>query len=278
VLLYGGPADHAPPGIPLAATIGAALPAPTRGRPGGGAGGGVAAWQVAAAALGAVLVAGSAAVAWTRASNAPDGAVVVAPALRAEIARDSLAAAAPSTPLTVDLVTRDDPGGAARAAAFVIQLVAASDAANANSLLDDAARGAALPAATISVVTVRGGGSTRVARWHKVMAGAWREARAADSAIAEWRRRGVLREGEGQVMRAPWGVLLADSASQERARAVAEVWRAKGVVPYVLTQDDGSARVYAGAFETVAQAATLAAMVQAAGGSPMVAYRTGRPD
>jgi hypothetical protein len=57
-----------------------------------------------------------------------------------------------------------------------------------------------------------------------------------------------------------------------------DVWRAKGVVPYALTQDDGTVRVYAGAFETVAQAVTMAAMVRAAGGGPVVAYRTGRPD
>ena len=76
----------------------------------------------------------------------------------------------------------------------------------------------------------------------------------------------------------PYALLLADSASHERTRAVMEVWRAKGLVPYALTQDDGSVRVYAGAFGTVAQGATMAALVHNAGGTPIVAYRTGRPD
>jgi hypothetical protein len=278
VLLYGGPADLAPPGIPLTATIGAALPPPAK-KPRPGA---IPGWQVAAAALGAVAVAGGAAVAWTNASHSPDGAVVVAPALRAELAGaptrgDSVAAPAP---ITVDILERTSFADAARARAFVIQLVAANEASNANSLLNDASRDATLPAATVAVVTVRSGTGegTRVSRWHKVIAGAWQESQAADSALADLRRRGVVRQNEGQVLRAPYGVLLADSASTERARAVMDVWRAKGVVPYSLTQDDGTVRVYAGAFETVAQAATMTAMVQAAGGSPIVAYRTGRPD
>jgi cell division septation protein DedD len=276
VLLYGGPADLAPPGIPLCATIGAALPPRSkRVRTGG-----IAGWQVAAAAIGTVALAGGAAVAWTSASNAPDGEVVVAPTRRAEIARDTIAAA--SAPITVDILERTSSADAARAAEFVIQLVAANTASNANSLLADASREAALPAATVSVVTVRSGasgsGGSRAARWHKVMAGAWRDARTADSALADLQKRGLLRKGEGQVIRAPYGVLLADSASLERARAVMDVWRAKGVVPYALNQDDGTVRVYAGAFETIAQAATMTAMVQAAGGLPLVAYRTGRPD
>ncbi len=91
------------------------------------------------------------------------------------------------------------------------------------------------------------------------------------------RQRVVEREG-GIVVRAPYAMLLADSASHERARAVLEVWRAKGLAPYALTQDDGTVRVYAGAFETVAQSVTMAAIVHDAGGTPMVAYRTGRPD
>jgi cell division septation protein DedD len=274
VLLYGGPAEAAPPGISLAATIGAALPPPPKRRPTGG----VAMWKVTAAAIGSVVVAGGAAVAWTAAANSPDGAVVVAPTRVAEITRDTAAAA--SVPVTVDIQQRTSPADAARTSAFVVQLVAANAASNANSLLTDAARDATLPAATISVVTVRSGarGGSRVARWHKVMTGAWRDGRAADSALADLRKSGVLRKGEGQVVRAPYGVLLADSASPERARAVLDVWRAKGVVPYALTQDDGSVRVYTGAFETVAQAATMTAMVQAAGGAPIVAYRTGRPD
>jgi hypothetical protein len=215
-------------------------------------------------------------VAWTRVANEPDGAVVLSPRLRAVPSADS-GAPAPQPPRTVNIIERTSASDAGHAAFFAIQLVAANTVSNANSLLAQAERDAALPAATVSVVTIRNG-AQRTARWHKLMVGAWTDSRAADSALAGLRKSGVVRKDEGQVIRAPFGVLLADSASPERARAVIEVWRAKGVTPYALRQDEGTMRVYAGAFETVAQAVTMAAIVQAAGGSPVVAYRTGRPD
>jgi hypothetical protein len=274
VLLHTGAGDAAPEGIPLVATIGAALP-PPRSR--AGRAGGIAGWQLAAAAIGALVIGGIGAVTWTMAANRPDGAVVVAPTLRAEIAVDSTARETGAR--TMEIVERASAADRQRAVPFAIQLVAANTASNANSLLADAARDAALPASTVSVISLRSGtGGGRTAQWHKVIVGAWREAGSADSALAELRRNGVVRAGEGAVVRAPYGVLLADSASPERARAVMDVWRAKGVTPYALRQDEGTMRVYAGAFETVAQAITMTALVQAAGGAPVVAYRTGRPD
>jgi hypothetical protein len=274
VLLYTGASDDAPPGIPLVATIGAALPPPRR-KP--SLAGGFAGWQLAVAALGAIAIGGFGAVIWTKAAHRPDGSVIVAPALRAEIPSDS--GTRGSAARTMDIIERASPSDLSRSSPFAIQLVAANTASNANSLLADATRDASLPASTVSVVSLRSGsGGGRTAQWHKVMIGAWRDARSADSALAKLRKDGVVRTGEGAVVRAPYGVLLADSASSERARAVMDVWRAKGVTPYALRQDEGTVRVYTGAFETVAQAITMAALVQAAGGAPVVAYRTGRPD
>ena len=49
---------------------------------------------------------------------------------------------------------------------------------------------------------------------------------------------------------------------------------AAGIAAYALIQDDGSIRLYAGAFETPAQAArSLAASVRDAGTAPAVAYQ-----
>jgi hypothetical protein len=274
VLLYTGAGEDAPAGISLAATIGAALPPPRR-KPARTAG--IAGWQIAAAAVGAIVIGGAGAVAWTSTANRPDGSVIVAPTRLAEIPADSNARE--SAARSMEIIERASAADLPHAAPFAIQLVAANTASNANSLLADAARDATLPASTVSVVSLRsGGGGGRTAQWHKVMVGAWRDARSAESALEDLRTSGVVRSGEGAVVRAPYGVLLADSASPERARAVMDVWRAKGVTPYALRQDEGTMRVYAGAFETVAQAITMTALVQAAGGAPVVAYRTGRPD
>lgn len=270
-LLFAGPAAEAPLVLPLEATIGASVPAPPRRRGPGD----IAPWLVAVSALGAVGLGGTAAVGVMRQVRRPDGFVVVAPT------RLATAPVAPATGRaatdTVAIVERLGSLDSARVAPFAVELVATNAASDANSLLSDAARNGALPAATLSVVVVRRS-AQGTARWHKVMAGAWRDARTADSALARWRRDGLVAEGAGAVVRAPFALLLADSASPERARAVMDVWRAKGVVPYAMVQDDGTSRVFAGAFETVAQGVTMAAMVRTAGGAPIVAYRTGRPD
>ena len=273
-LLYAGSPASAPAGVPLLATIGAVLAPPARTRTPGTLPG----WVVAAAAVLALVLAGAGANVWVRRANAPDGQVLLEPARR--VSGATLNPAAPGAPAvadTVSLVEQLTPEDSAVAAEFAIEVVAANTASNANSLLADAQNEGARPAATISIIPVRSGVS-RAARWHKVMYGAWRDSRSADSALRVLREDGVVRRDGGAVIRAPFGLLLADGASPERARAVMDVWRAKGVAPYALAQDDGTVRVYAGAFETVAQAVTMAALVREAGGVPIVAYRTGRSD
>ena len=178
---------------------------------------------------------------------------------------------------TVLMGERLGPVDSARLSPFAVEVVAASSASNANSVLQDHINDASLPAATIAVVSVRSG-PQRTSKWHKVLVGAWHDANTADSALLAMRRERVLEREGGIVVRAPYAMLLADSVSHEQARAVVNRWRTKGLAPYALTQDDGTVRVYAGAFETVAQMVTMAAIVHDSGGTPMVAFRTGRPD
>jgi hypothetical protein len=268
VLIYAGPTTMAPEGISLAATVGVARQAPKARREG------FRGWHVGVAAAATVVLTGGAAVAWTRFLHAPDGRVVL-PAPKPPKGNSG-----PRTPDRVDTIALRERLGAAdsaRSAPFAIEVMAASTSSMANSVLSAPAHPERIPAATVAVVAVRRG-AQGMARWHEAMFGAWRSAREADSALAAVRRDGVFGKELGAVVRVPYAILLADSVSRERARAVTEVWRAKGMMAYALTQDDGSARVYAGAFETVAQGMTMASMVRAAGGAPILAYRTGRPD
>lgn len=271
-VLYAGAAGGAPRGARLIGTVGAPVrPAPRARRAGH-----VPHWFVASAGLATAALAGWAGVAWVRVSNGPDGRVIVDPHTRVE----SAASTAPAETARVDTVAIEERTPASdtdRLAPFAIRVVATSTSANANSILHDVEQAAGVNAATIAVVARRTGPG-RAMRWHEVMFGAWRAAPAADSGLAAARRSGVVPGDGGAVVRVPYAVLLADGAAPERARAVLEVWRAKGVAPYALRQDDGTQRVYAGAFETVAQAAPMAAMIHAAGGAAIVAYRTGRPD
>jgi hypothetical protein len=51
---------------------------------------------------------------------------------------------------------------------------------------------------------------------------------------------------------------------------------ARGIPAYALLQDDGSATIYAGAFDSAEQAALLIPSLRAAGIEPTLSYRLGR--
>ena len=269
-LVWVGRARGVPGAITLAATVGAVR---RRSRPWWRVGYGpeMALWKAVAWVIIAAASSGLAAILWIQARQRPDGTVT----LRERIAEPQARVGASAD--TVSMVERLGPVDAAARAQYAIEVMAASTASNANSWLQEHANDAGLFAATIAVVSIRNG-SQGASKWHKVMVGAWHDAAAADSAVAVMRRTRIVAGETGAVVSAPYAMLLADSASHERARAVMDVWRAKGLVPYALTQEDGSVRVYAGAFVSVAEGITMAAMVHTAGGTPIVAIRTGRPD
>jgi len=74
----------------------------------------------------------------------------------------------------------------------------------------------------------------------------------------------------------PYALVLADHVERTEVQDLLDEWRRRGFNPYVLTQDDGSARLLVGAFETTPQAAPLAAALRATGVAPVLAFRTGR--
>jgi hypothetical protein len=97
----------------------------------------------------------------------------------------------------------------------------------------------------------------RLGRRYRVHAGPFADSAAADSVLGRLRRGGWLRVGEGAVSALPLsfelpGELTPNGAMEERARL-----RAAGVPTFVLGQADGTYRLYAGAYESAAQAAAL---------------------
>jgi hypothetical protein len=64
--------------------------------------------------------------------------------------------------------------------------------------------------------------------------------------------------------------------SREAAKALASGYAGRGIPVYALLQADGSAQLYAGAFDTPERASLLAATLRTAGITPTVVYRTGR--
>ncbi len=190
----------------------------------------------------------------------------------AQTAVPSPVTAAPAIPATDTVRVPDpvNPPDSANAAEFAVELVATNTATGANLWLRE--RGASLPGVTVSPLLL---GAART-RWHKVRAGAWRDRVGADSMLAALRAEGVLKSDAGMVVRVPFSLLLEAGVPRGAAPARVAALLARGVPAYALVQDDGTVRLFAGAFETAAAAVPLDADLRAAGLAPQLAYRTGR--
>ena len=71
-------------------------------------------------------------------------------------------------------------------------------------------------------------------------------------------------------------MLLEDRVPRARAASRVAAFVSRGLPAYALLQPDGTARVYAGAFETPAQASLMASALTVADITPVVVFRTGR--
>lgn len=188
-------------------------------------------------------------------------------------APDAAADAAAPEPIATDTITLGpivNPGDSANASAFAVELVAANTLAGANSRL--VIRGESLPAPTVSPVLLGSVGRP----WFRALTGAWPERDEAEAYLGALRRRGLVQEDVGRVIGAPLALVLAEGVRRSDAPQEVARWAARGVPAYALMQLDGSARVYAGAFETSGQAALLAKSLRDLGVAPVLAFRTGR--
>ena len=161
-------------------------------------------------------------------------------------------------------------GDSLDASAFGIEIVKLNTQSGAILKLHDAF--GRLPAVTYAPVVL----GSESSRWFTVISGAYRTRAIADSALASLRGRGLIENDVGAVVHLPYALVLQPEVSRETASAVVKAYLVRGLPAYALLQEDGTARVYAGAFDSPEQAAILAASVSAAGIEPMVAYRMGR--
>lgn len=160
-------------------------------------------------------------------------------------------------------------GDSADAARYSIDIVMLNSLAAAGRQLTTLR---AVPAATFSPVRL----GADSARWYRLLVGAWKEQRQADSALTALRAAGVLEMGFGSVRRTPFAVRVGDEVAPAVAVARALELRGQGFPAYVLERDQRHARVYAGAFENPSQAMGLLDMFKRAGIDATVAYRIGR--
>ena len=161
-------------------------------------------------------------------------------------------------------------GDSVNAAVYSVDIVMLNSIADAGRHLTN--RLSAIPAATFSPVQL---GADSV-RWYRLLVGAWRVQREADSALLALRDAGVLERGFGSVRRTPFALRVVEGVSPAAAIARAVELRSLGLPAYVLGRDEDHAGVYAGAFETPSQAMPLLDMFKRAGIDATVAYRIGR--
>ena len=136
--------------------------------------------------------------------------------------------------------------------------------------------GAALPAAAVSPVSIDPERTT----WYKVTAGAYTRRDQADSLLLALRQSRVLTDDSaGSVTRTPLALLVDSVPTQggivDAVRAAVQKYAARGLTVYPLIQDDGGARIFAGAFATADKSAGLIRTLRGAGLKPVLVYRTG---
>jgi hypothetical protein len=177
-------------------------------------------------------------------------------------------------PETLYIAPPANVNDSASASAFSIELLVANTAEGANLFVRK--NGAALPAAAVSPVPI---GPER-ATWYRVMAGAYTRRDQADSLLLALQKSGVLAsESAGRITRSPLALLIDSVPSQggivDAVRATVEKYTARGLTVYPLIQDDGGARIFAGAFGSAGESAGLIRALRGAGLKPVLVYRTG---
>jgi hypothetical protein len=161
-----------------------------------------------------------------------------------------------------------DPHDSAAALSYAVALTNTNTEAGA--ILNLRQNGGMLPAATYAPVPIDG------VQWFRVLAGAYRASASADSLLADLRGRGLLDAHSGSVVRTPFAFVVDSSVPASAVPQRLAQYAVQGRPVYALRQIDGSARLYAGAFETPAQAALYAESLRAAGIAPVLAFRIGR--
>jgi hypothetical protein len=164
-----------------------------------------------------------------------------------------------------------NPRDSARAAAWSVELK--SFATPAGAVMELEAQQEVLPAATFAPM-VDGD-----IRWFPLIGGAYPDSAGAIALLNTLRSHGMLRTepGYSPVKRRPYAFLVQTKVRPDSAGPAVSSYVERGLPVYALQQNDGTATLYAGAFQTPEQAALLAESLKGAGIAPTLVYRTGRP-
>jgi hypothetical protein len=225
-------------------------------------------WMVPVAAVAAI-----AAVAALVTRNYPTRPQSPAPVLQRDsaAASDSLVATTPpavdsSPPLAVA-----NPADSANASRFAVQ-IAMIDTED-GAAIRVRSGGGDFPVATFAPVSRGADGGM----WYKVVTGAYTDRARAVQLLSFLRTRGVVPQGWGTVIRAPFALSIASATSTTEAAALIADFQSRRVPVYGLLQRDGSVRIYSGAFETPDEATPAKlALLRNKNIDATLVYRVGR--
>jgi hypothetical protein len=240
-------------------------------------------WVVPALLFGAALAAGAALSIW-RAQRGPsspavavDSVATAAAAASADAPGTPPAAPAESAPLdTTPVLPLEvaNPGDSLLAAAWAVELVTTNSEAGARTRVTprDGDRTPALPAATWAPATI--GASATL--WFRAFAGALVTRPAAESLLADLRRRKGVAGDQGRIVRVPYAFRLAETVPSDSVATYLSGFSGLGLPAYALRRPDGTAEVLSGAFESPQQAALHVPALRAARVEPVLVFRIGR--
>lgn len=175
---------------------------------------------------------------------------------------DSTASAATS------LLRPANPADSANAAAYAVVVARFNTLLGAQIWLQTKAHD--LPSPTLTPFRVNG------ETWFRAIVGSYPTRAQADSLLAALSLEGLSRPDSANVIRAPLAFQV-DSVTAEAVPALIKYWAARGQPYYALRQQDGSARLYTGAFQSAAEAALYLQSIPSGGNVKQVlVYRIGR--
>ena len=196
----------------------------------------------------------------------------VAPALRRDsaAASDSLVSSAASIDPSAPLVVAN-PADSANASPFAVQIAMVDTEDGAAMRVRSG--GGDFPVATYAPVTRGADRGT----WYKVTTGAYTDRARADQLLTFLRQRGLVPNGWGTVVRAPYALQIATAPSKTQAAPVIADFQSRQIPAYGLVQRDSTVRIYAGAFDTPDEAALFKTALKSTKNiDATLAYRVGR--
>ena len=196
------------------------------------------------------------------------------------VQRRRTASAAGTVPSTLDSLHPDsasasaatllvpaNPADSLGAASFAVVIARFNTLSGAQAWLQSQARD--LPSPTFAPQLIRG------ETWYRALAGSFPARAQADSLLAVLSTKGLSRLDSTNVVRAPLAFLV-DSVKAEAVPGMLKYFADRGQPVYALRQTDGSARLYAGAFESPQQASLYVDAIRTSGIRPVLVYRIGR--